>query len=135
MINSFFPKRLYVYRKLHGLSMLDLAQFTNLNKGMISKFEKGTHTPSLDVLLKIATYFCCSCDYLIGRLENPHWMDYLPATEEEFYNHPDTWPELAEMYKFNKAANPIHLAPVFLRSCETIRNEHLRRKHEDEQQK
>lgn len=59
-------------------------------------------------------------------------MDYLPLAEEAFCHHPGTWPELIEMYQRDKAANPIHLAPVFLRSCETIRNEHIREKHEDE---
>lgn len=132
MSNSFFPNRLFIYRKLHGLSMLDLAQFTGLNKGMISKFEKGTHTPSLSVILKIANYFCCSTDYLTGRTDDPRWMDYLPTAEEAFYHHPDTWQELIEMYQRDKAANPISLSPVFLRACEFIRDDHVREKNEIE---
>ena len=96
---------------------------------MISKFENNINSPSAIVLLKMANYFCVSIDYLLGRSDDPEWSKYLPPAEEAFFNHPDTWSKLIGQYKENKAANPISLAPVFLRSCEIIRENHVYGKH------
>jgi len=41
------------------------------------------------------------------------------------FNHPDSCPKLIDQYKHNKAANPISLAYIFLRSCEDIRDDYI----------
>lgn len=105
------------------ISAADFAQKFGLKRRIIFSYEKGEVKPSFDVLIKLADYFCVSIDYLIGRSDDPEWAIHLPRAENLFFNHLATWTELIKLYKNDKAANPISLAPVFLRSYEYIREE------------
>lgn len=60
-----FGKRLSLLRKSHGLTQEQLAEKLNISWDHLSKIERGKRTPSLDVIIAIACYFCVSTDYLL----------------------------------------------------------------------
>jgi len=131
-----FADRFSLLRALFGysdpISAADFAQKFGLKRRIIFNYEKGEAKPSFNILIKLADYFCVSTDYLIGRSDDPEWAIHLPRAENLFFNHPDTWSELINQYKQDKATNPISLAPVFLRSCEYIRDDRIRSKQNEE---
>lgn len=55
-----------------NLKQTELAKAIGCGKGTISRYMKMQKLPSVDVLVRIADYFACSTDYLLGReYENP----------------------------------------------------------------
>ena len=126
-----FHSRLKLLRKVN-MSQAELAEILDVTQKQVSRLENGTGKPSYDILLKIAEYFCVSLDYLTGRYDDPEYEKFLIPAEKEFFQHPDNWPELIKQYKQDKATNPISLAPVFLRSCEYIRDDRIRSKQNEE---
>ncbi len=128
MKNTFpvlFSDRLQTLRNLHQLSLSKFSRNINVSKSMIFNFENQVTLPSVEVLIKISNYFCCSMDYLIGRSDNPSWMDYLPQAEDKFFNHIGTTPDFIKMYQDEKIIEPISLAPVSLRKIEFMRDNHI----------
>ena len=63
---SILAKRLQELRLRNNLSQLQMAQRTNLSPSVISSYETGARTPSLENLVTIATTFRVSTDYLLG---------------------------------------------------------------------
>lgn len=43
----------------------------DLSKSFIYDLEKRNRSPSCDTISRIADYFDCSIDYLVGRTDNP----------------------------------------------------------------
>ena len=111
-------------RTLSTLSLKDVADDLGIQKGTLGNIERSDKSPSLDMLFKLANYFCISVDYLLGRTDDPQYEKYIQPSEEAFFNHPATSKDLIDKYKQDKATHPIELAPSFLRDCETIRDEH-----------
>jgi len=109
-------------RTLSKLSLKDVADGLGIQKGTLGNIERSDKSPSLDMLFKLANYFCISVDYLIGRTDDPQYEKYIQPAEEIFFNHPNTSKDLANKYKHDKATHPIELAPVFLRNYESIRD-------------
>lgn len=60
-----------------GIYQKELAKYLNVSNGTISNYEKGTHSPDLDTLIKFAEYFGVSTDYLLGRTEYCHNLNTL----------------------------------------------------------
>lgn len=67
---SKFGERLKELREDKGLLNKDLAKAINVEPATITNWEKGNRSPKEDVLIKIADYFNCSLDYLLGRTDN-----------------------------------------------------------------
>lgn len=61
-----FSIRLKRLRKKHNMTQCALAEELNLPPLWISKYETGRSQPSIEVIVKIARYFCVSSDYLLG---------------------------------------------------------------------
>ena len=59
--------RLAASRRKAGLTQGDLAQRAGLRAWMISRYERGTSTPPLQVLDAMATVLAVSVDYLLSR--------------------------------------------------------------------
>ncbi|MBR1983427.1 MAG: helix-turn-helix transcriptional regulator [Clostridia bacterium] len=59
--------RLRELRKEKGLSQSQVATFLGCNQTAIGKYERGQLEPNFFALKKLADYFECSVDYLIGR--------------------------------------------------------------------
>lgn len=63
---SILAKRLQELRLKNNLSQLQMGQRTNLSPSVISSYETGARTPTLENLITIASVFKVSTDYLLG---------------------------------------------------------------------
>jgi transcriptional regulator with XRE-family HTH domain len=63
MFKDIFPE----IRKEKGLYQKDIARIFNLHHSSISAWEVGKSEPDLTTLSKLADFFNCSIDYLVGR--------------------------------------------------------------------
>ena len=62
--------RVISLRKQKGWSQTELAKIVGCSREIISKYEKSSVTPSLDIAKKIADAFGVSLDYLVGEGQN-----------------------------------------------------------------
>jgi transcriptional regulator with XRE-family HTH domain len=67
---SKFPYRLKELREEKGLLSKDFAKIMSVEPATVTNWEKGNRFPKDDVLIKIADYFDCSTDYLLGRTDD-----------------------------------------------------------------
>lgn len=70
MTNSDFPRILTLLRKERGFSQKKAAADLGISQALLSHYEKGIRECGLDFLVRAATYYGVSCDYLLGR--TPH---------------------------------------------------------------
>ncbi|MCR4875311.1 MAG: helix-turn-helix domain-containing protein [Clostridia bacterium] len=61
-----FGENLKRLRLARGLSQVELGQLTQLGQSNISAWERGERSPLPDGLMKLATFFECSIDDLLG---------------------------------------------------------------------
>lgn len=54
-------------RKEHGLTQKELAEKSGLRQSHISAWESGEKLPIITSIIKLADFFDCSVDYLLGR--------------------------------------------------------------------
>lgn len=66
-----FGVRLKHLREERKLLSKDFAKIMNVEPATITNWEKGNRFPKDSMLVKIADYFDCSTDYLLGRTETP----------------------------------------------------------------
>ncbi len=52
------------------MTQVELAKALGLTKQCVSNWENDNVAPSVEMLVKIADYFCVSTDYLLGRDES-----------------------------------------------------------------
>lgn len=69
MEGYFFGKRLYMARKEAGLTQEELALRLGVTPQAISKWERGSGYPDLEMLYYLCEILSCSSDYLINRVE------------------------------------------------------------------
>jgi len=62
-----FAKRLRFLRAQKGLSQAETARRLNINRITYGQYETGRRHPDYETLQKIADFFNCSLDYLLGR--------------------------------------------------------------------
>lgn len=77
-----FGRRFKEERKRKGLTQEQLADKFFLNKSSISRYEKGTQTPEMPTLQKIADFFEVSTDYLLGRTDERNLQIEKPKLDE-----------------------------------------------------
>lgn len=75
-------------RESKGLNMKEVAENLNINYNTYRNYENGRREPSYDVLLKIAKYYDCSVDYILGNSDtkpiNPFDYDNIfPITTQK----------------------------------------------------
>lgn len=63
--------RLRDLRESRGLLQQDVADILGITGATFSRFETGARQPDASMLVKIANYFNCSVDYLLGRVDDP----------------------------------------------------------------
>lgn len=66
-MNSEFPQRLRKLRERKGISRRVLADFCQLSKSAVARYERGEREPTSGALSRMADYFEVSTDYLLGR--------------------------------------------------------------------
>ena len=61
--------RLKELRKQKEINQKEIADFLGINRVTYTGYETNKHEPSLEILLKIASFYKVSVDYLMGRYE------------------------------------------------------------------
>ena len=84
--------RLKDLRTIKGVTQKEVARALNTTDDTIYSWEKGRSQPSLEMLFKLADYFDCTIDYLVGREDDfgvvqtaPNYA--LTALESEMLSH------------------------------------------------
>lgn len=86
-------KQIRSLREKEGLTQKQLAEKLNLPHQNLSNYERNFRQPDYDSLLKIASYFDVSVDYLLSRTNNPNtetsnsyggWIKCKDESEKEF---------------------------------------------------
>lgn len=62
-----FSTRLKELRLNKGLRQEQVATFIGVNKSAISTYENGIRQPSYDILIRLASLYQVSTDYLLGK--------------------------------------------------------------------
>lgn len=73
MING-LPEKLRELRTKNGISQRAVAQKLEVSPSIISSYETGERTPSVENLLLLSYLYRCSTDYLLGRETIPPQM-------------------------------------------------------------
>jgi len=66
-----FAARLRSLREKKGVTQTELGRLFNLSKQAISSYERRESQPDVETLKRLADYFQCSTDYLLGRTDDP----------------------------------------------------------------
>ena len=64
-------------REQKGITQVKLAIDLEVSQELISRYELGTSFPQPQMLIKLAKYFNCSVDYLLGLTATTTPVDYL----------------------------------------------------------
>ena len=71
-----FAERFSQLRIDNDVKQKELARMLNLSVASISHYETGVNFPDLKSLVEIANFFDVSLDYLVGRTDYKHEIDY-----------------------------------------------------------
>lgn len=84
MING-LGERLQEQRQLKNLSQKEVGNAINVSASIVSNYEKGERTPSLEVLMALARLYQCSTDYLLGfeKMEKDQFLDISMLNDEQ----------------------------------------------------
>ncbi|WP_152946161.1 VanZ family protein [Desulfofundulus thermobenzoicus] len=70
---SLFGERLAFLRQQKGLSQAELARLLGVGQSTIAMYEKNKRLPDYQFLIRLANFFGVSTDYLLGRVDQPHF--------------------------------------------------------------
>lgn len=102
-----FAKRLKELRKQKKITQTDFANYFNIATGTIGMWETGKREPDSEMLLRIADYFDCTIDYLLGNSDVTNTDD---ITFDDFtFAFYDETKELSEIDK----ENLLEMAKIF----------------------
>lgn len=59
-------QRLQEQRRLKNLSQKEVAASIGISASIVSNYESGERTPSVEILIALARLYHCSTDYLLG---------------------------------------------------------------------
>ena len=65
-----YGQRIRELREERGISMMTLAKAIGVSDTAVCKWENQDSEPKLSYIIKLAEYFNCSADYLIGRSDD-----------------------------------------------------------------
>lgn len=102
---NIIPERLKALRITQKEAQADLAAVIEKDRAMISNFERGTHDPTVEDLVKIARHYNVSPDYLLG------WSNVrLPLQEQQASHQFDERALTTAMRRvLNEAGSPVEL--------------------------
>ena len=93
---SIFAERLDSLMFEKELNATKLANIVGVKIPTITRYLRAERTPSVENLVKLADYFNCSCDFLLGRVAE----DY----STKFYTCPPFTEQLKELQKHYKCS-------------------------------
>lgn len=64
-------KRIEDLRIDHDLTQQNVTDYLDVQREVYRRYEKGTRTIPIDLLIKLADYYHTSIDYLVGRTNKP----------------------------------------------------------------
>lgn len=71
-------------RTILKLSQKEVANSLNVSPAVISNYEKGERTPSVEMLMALARLYHCSTDYLLGfEKDNPKSIDVSMLSDKQ----------------------------------------------------
>jgi transcriptional regulator with XRE-family HTH domain len=73
-----FGDRLRMLREEKELSQEELVKHFEVDRATISRYEKGNRQPDFSTSDKLADYFNCSVDYILGRSDQRRPEDQPP---------------------------------------------------------
>lgn len=76
-------ERLRELRKKQGLTQVQVAERLGISKAVVSSYEAASRYPSYDVLIKLATLYGVTTDYLLG-LDHRRVIDVSFLTAAQF---------------------------------------------------
>ncbi len=84
MINQ-LGERLQKLRTDRKISQLKVAELINVSPSIISNYESGERSPSIENLIKLAGFYKCSTDYLLGleKSDTSSFVDVSMLNEEQ----------------------------------------------------
>ncbi|MBE6582849.1 MAG: helix-turn-helix transcriptional regulator [Ruminococcaceae bacterium] len=65
MMNNYYP-RLRDLREDHDLTQQDVAKYLNMKQPQYNRYERGLRDVPTDVLIKLASLYNTTTDYLLG---------------------------------------------------------------------
>ena len=71
MQSEIFAKRLKELRLAQNLTLQNVGDAVGSTRHTIGNLENGRRPPSLDMVIRLATYFGVSLDYLVGLSDAP----------------------------------------------------------------
>ena len=74
--------RIKELRQARHMTQVELAKALGLTKQCVSNWENDNVAPSVEMLVKIADYFCVSTDYLLG-IDESYNLNVSDLTAEE----------------------------------------------------
>ncbi len=77
-----FGKRLKELRKASKMTQAELAKRLSVTKSVVSYYELQERTPSPEILIKLASVFHVTTDYLLG-IEHKKMLDVSDLSEED----------------------------------------------------
>ncbi|MBQ2981427.1 MAG: helix-turn-helix transcriptional regulator [Lachnospiraceae bacterium] len=78
--------RLQEQRKLSKLSQKEVAKAIGVSPSIISNYESGERTPSVECLMALAGLYRCSTDYLLG-LDKTNCSSYIDTSNLSASQH------------------------------------------------
>ncbi|WMJ83585.1 helix-turn-helix domain-containing protein [Oscillospiraceae bacterium LTW-04] len=85
-MNPHFPRVISLLRREQKLSQKQAAADLGISQALLSHYEKGIRECGLDFVVKVASYYNVSCDYLLGRSPDRSGallnIEELPAPED-----------------------------------------------------
>lgn len=66
-------ERLRVLRTARNKTQKEMACYLGIDRTTYVKYETGGSEPSNDTILKLASFFGCTTDYLLGRTDEPEY--------------------------------------------------------------
>lgn len=89
-------KNLIRLRKELNKTQEEIADILDVSRTTYGKWEKGTHRPDTDMLVKLAEYFNVSADYLLG-ISDERNAPNAPTEEDEVWEMRREMSERTEM--------------------------------------
>ena len=78
-----FAERIKLIRKNKKMTQREFADKFNISSGTIAMWETGKREPDFKTLCKIADYFNCTTDYLLGRTNDPGDKKITVSSEDD----------------------------------------------------